>query len=397
MKEPKGLGITLRLVNNTFISPVYDSLETNIPNSLMQSCDFPFPQGTALFPAHHVVKEYLHRYAGELSPYIQFQSQVLDVSFMQEKTNPGWAVTWRDLASGNISTAQFDVVLVANGHHNESHLPAIPGLEEWNRMYPKSIIHSSLYRRVQSFTDENVIVVGQSTSGTDIANQVSQVSRQPLLISERTTKPSQTTTGATSPNHHPEITLLDASNKSIHFANGHIEADVDNIIFGTGYHFSVLFFKLPDTPPIVTTGARPHNLYKHVFYTANPTLAFIGTPLRIARFPFSQTQAAGTARVFAVRLGLPSSDETDRWVEWESSALTSGRGVNSLVFPLDADYINELYEISMGAALREGPENGGREKEPPYRGEGGGWTKGRFPAIKKASQVLGRGGRGYEP
>ena len=36
---------------------------------------------------------------------------------------------------------------------------------------------------------------------------------------------------------------------------------------------------------------------------------------------------------------------------------------NSLAFPLDAEYINSLYEVSMGATRKEGLENGGRGKE----------------------------------
>lgn len=140
-------------VDGTFASPVYDSLETNIPNSLMQFCEFPFPSGTALFPAHHVVKEYLHRYAEELRPLIRFHSQVLDIS-LSRSPKAEWTVTWRDIKSDKVSTAQFDGVVVANGHYNEPNIPAIPGLEEWNRRYPGSIIHSSVYRRAEPFTNK---------------------------------------------------------------------------------------------------------------------------------------------------------------------------------------------------------------------------------------------------
>lgn len=140
-------------VDGTFASPVYDSLETNIPNSLMQFCEFPFPLGTALFPTHRVVKEYLHRYAEELRPLMRLHSQVLDIS-LSRSPKVEWTVTWRDIKSDKVSTARFDGVVVANGHYNEPNIPAIPGLEEWNRRYPGSIIHSSVYRRAEPFTNK---------------------------------------------------------------------------------------------------------------------------------------------------------------------------------------------------------------------------------------------------
>lgn len=139
-------------VDGAFASPVYDLLETNIPNSLMQYCEAPFPSGTALFPTHYVVKEYLHRYAEELRPLIRFHSQVLDISLSSPK--PEWTVTWHDIKSDIVSTAQFDGVVVANGHYNEPNIPAIPGLEEWNRQYPGSIRHSSVYRRAGPFANK---------------------------------------------------------------------------------------------------------------------------------------------------------------------------------------------------------------------------------------------------
>lgn len=141
-------------MNGTFISPVYDSLETNIPNSMMQFTECPFPTGTALFPTHVVVKDYLHQYAEELKPLIRLQSLILDVVLSKKHQNPEWTVTWRDLKTGGTLVEQFDAVVVANGHHNDPYIPEIPGLAEWNRAYPGSIIHSSSYRRPESFANK---------------------------------------------------------------------------------------------------------------------------------------------------------------------------------------------------------------------------------------------------
>ncbi|KAL4797116.1 hypothetical protein BDV19DRAFT_397932 [Aspergillus venezuelensis] len=374
-------------------SPVYDSLETNIPNSLMQFCEMPFPPGTALFPSHCVVKEYLHRYAEELRPYIRFSSEVVEVSLNRKDggSKAEWSVKAKDLIFGNESTAQFDAVIVANGHHNVPIIPGIPGLDEWETLYPWSISHSSDYRRPKAFRDKKVIVIGHSASGIDIAAQVSRFSKQPILISERTQRDPTPLPALTSeevsptqvpPTYLPEITHLDPSTRTASFANGHVESGVDAIILCTGYYFSAPFLASLE-PAIITDGARPHNLYKHVFYKAEPTLAFIGTPQRIVPFPFSQAQAAWVAKIFSGRLNLSSPDEMKEWVEefdsgTHSNSAGSGskdRDLNNLAFPLDVEYINSLYELSMEAA--------------PYWGDKERWTREKFPAIKRASQMLG--------
>ncbi|KAL4964194.1 uncharacterized protein BDV14DRAFT_190492 [Aspergillus stella-maris] len=393
--------------STTIRSPVYDSLETNIPNSLMQFCETPFPPGTALFPSHCVVKEYLHRYAEELRPYVNLGAEVVEVLLNREDQGqkPEWNIKSKNLLSGIESTTQFDAVIVANGHHNVPIIPGIPGLEGWETLYPGSIIHSSAYRRSETFRDKKVIVIGHSASGIDIAAQVSRVSKQPILISERTPRDPTPLPALTSeevaptqvpPTYLPEITHLNPATRTAYFSNGHVESDIDAIIFCTGYYFSAPFLSNLE-PPIITDGARPHNLYKHVFYTAEPTLAFIGTPQRIVPFPFSQAQASWIARVFSGRLDHPSSEEMNIWVvESDSGSQSSSAGagsrdrdLNSLAFPLDAEYINSLYELCMSAMRKEGLENEGRGKRPPYWGDKERWTRENFPAIKRASQMLG--------
>ncbi|CAG8020276.1 unnamed protein product [Penicillium olsonii] len=374
-------------VKGNFASPVYDSLETNIPNSMMQFIDSPFPAGTSLFPAHGVVRSYLHQYAEELLPCIRFQSLILDVVLSTKHPKSKWTVTWRDLKAQSVLVEQFDAVVVANGHHNDPYIPEIEGLAEWSQSFPGSIIHSSTYRRAASFANKKVIVVGHSASGIDIANQISNVSKHPLLISERTAtalSPAQAVTAKSL----PEISFLNAKYRRVKFINGHEEKDVDHIVFCTGYHFSIPFLSTL-RPSIVTDGVRPHHLYQHVFYSKEPTLALIGFPQRIVPFPISQAQGAWVARVFSGRVSLPSELEMERWnVEW-AAAHGEGRSYNILAFPLDADYINSLYELSSRASQKEGLENEGRGKEPPFWGERERWTRARFPLIKKASQALG--------
>jgi len=50
----------------TFLSPLYERLEANLPKYLMQHSDKPFPDSSQLFPTHHSITEYLEQYADEV-------------------------------------------------------------------------------------------------------------------------------------------------------------------------------------------------------------------------------------------------------------------------------------------------------------------------------------------
>ncbi len=101
-----------------FVSPVYDLLDTNIPHTLMNYCDQPFPPGSSLFPKHEVVKQYLQEYSQDLKPHLRLSTQVIRVSRELAGNRMCWAIRARDLESGNESVESFDAVMIANGHYN---------------------------------------------------------------------------------------------------------------------------------------------------------------------------------------------------------------------------------------------------------------------------------------
>ncbi|KAJ5333374.1 Flavin monooxygenase FMO [Penicillium brevicompactum] len=314
-----------------------------------------------------VVKEYLHKYAEELLPLIRFQSLILDVQLKTQHPHAEWIVTWRDLRTTETLSAQFDAVIVANGHHNDPYIPEVAGLTEWTRAFPGSIIHSASYRRPESFSNNSL--------------------KAPVvdLRADRDHSPPEKAAFA---ENVPEISSLDPINRVVKFIDGREERDVDNVVFCTGYHFSVPFLSSLH-PSIVTDGVRPHQLYRHVFYKKEPTLALIGFPQRIVPFPFSQAQGAWVARFLSGRVSLPSEVEMDQWISHWTEIRGDGRSFNTLAFPIDADYINSLHELSSTAVRKEGLENEGRGRSSPYWGEKEKWTRARFPLIKKASQALG--------
>lgn len=229
--------------------------------------------------------------------------------------------------------------------------------------------------------------MGHSASGTDIANQISNVSQLPLIVCEKyacilPAEPSSSTITL------PEISEFILENRSVKFTNGHVETNVDSVIFCTGYMYSYPFLKSL-WPPVVSDGNRVQNIYQQIFYHPIPTLSFIGLPQRIIPLPVSEGQSALIARIFSGRLSLPSEAHMQSWEEEYLDQTGEGKVFHNLAFPLDATYINMLHNRSASAVTRIGLENDGKGKLPPYWGEKEQWVRERFPLIKEASLKLG--------
>ena len=396
-----------------FMSPVYDRLETNIPRGLMGFSDLNWPHNTQLFPKHEDVLDYIERYADDVRHLVQFETQVLDVRL---NTAARWAVTTEPVSRSNSCKTEghaFDAVVVANGHFNVPYIPSVPGIKAWNKTYPGAISHSKFYRKPEHYADRKVIVVGNSASGIDIGGQIAATCQLPLLQSQKFESfllPGPSSTKV----EKPEIVEYVLQDRSVRFADGSIESDIDAILYCTGYFYSFSFLNSLK-PPVVTTGEYVENLFQHIFYRPRPTLAFATLNQKIIPFPIAEAQSAVVARVWSGRLTLPSEVEMGEWEEEMLRETGGGRNFHILKFPQDADYIDKLHdwcltadgEVDACSELRKRRMSGsnlddGRQpklngtsgavgKEPPYWGEKEYWTRERFPAIKKAFQSFGAG------
>lgn len=137
-----------------FISAMYDDLETNLPHSLMRFSDVPFPKGTQLFPHRDEVLRYLDEYGRQVHELIHFRTQVLDVRSISLGKRQSWIVTTKDLETERVAEAEYDAVVVANGHYNVPRIPNIKGISAWNEKYPGAILHSKFYRTPERFRDK---------------------------------------------------------------------------------------------------------------------------------------------------------------------------------------------------------------------------------------------------
>jgi cation diffusion facilitator CzcD-associated flavoprotein CzcO len=368
----------------TFVSPVYDRLETNIPKELMRYSDKAFPLESQLFPKHRTVKQYLEEYAEDIKPLIQFETQVSDVK-LQDGYLSTWSVTAKNLRTGTETTNTYDAVVVASGHFTVPYIPNIPGIQAWDASYSGSISHSKFYDSPEPFQRKKVVVVGSSASGLDIGAQINEVSKGKILVSQRSESYM-----AAPPNGDkiicPEIVefLSPASHdRGVKFADGRIEEQVESIVFCTGYFYSYPFLSSLN-PPAVTDGWRTRNVYQQLFYIDHPTLVFPMLSQRVIPFPTAENHAAVFSRVWSERLVLPSTGEMKAWERAEIDIKGDGKAFHLLPFPMDADYLNFLYDWAEKADPRPGLLNNGQGKLGTRWGERERWMRAIFPDIRRA-------------
>ncbi|TDZ39467.1 Thiol-specific monooxygenase [Colletotrichum spinosum] len=372
-----------------FVSPVYDFLETNIPHTLMNYSDQKFPPTASLFPPHQVVKRYLEDYAEDLKDAIKLSTQVLSLKKVQIGSQACWEIETRDLKTDESAKAHFDAVMVASGHYNDPFIPDIPGLADFDKAHPGIISHSKFYRNPSQYENKKVVIVGNSASGIDLSAQISAVSKLPIIVSEKTTpKTPAEEDRSTWAKTVPEIVEFVPEGRKIRLANGETESGIDGVVFCTGYFYSFPFLR-DLSPPVVTDGAYARNLYQHLLYIDDPTLAFAGVPQRIVPFPVSEGQAAYVARAWADRLALPARAEMRAWEARVLGEQGEGKLLHNLAFPKDIEYINTLHARSLEAERRPGLANDGVGKVPPFWDDEKRWTRERFPLIKTASRKLG--------
>jgi hypothetical protein len=121
----------------------------------------------------------------------------------------------------------------------------------------------------------------------------------------------------------------------------------------------------------------------------------------------AEAQAAVLARLYSGRLSLPSPTEMEKWETEELERNGTDGRFHDLLFPKDANYLNQLSGWARSAKPRvlEKSENNveGRKcdrkdgnaqvvvhgKMPPVWGEWECWCRERFPAIRKAFGELG--------
>ncbi|KAG7089370.1 hypothetical protein E1B28_011060 [Marasmius oreades] len=301
------------------LTPLYDSLTTNIPHPVMAYTSYPFPPSTPIFPPASTVRTYLEGYTSQfnLSPCIHFNQTVDDVSWL--KSQSLWKVRLR---SG--VTNHFEAVVVANGHFRKPRYPSeVDGLSDWLRS--GRAIHSAWYRRPSGLGDQvhRVLVVGNGPSGQDIVTDLLQ---QHFTVFHSIQGTRREDAGLL--NKRGSVVQL-KDKKEVAFEDGTVETDIDLCIFATGYEMSFPFFsstilntvrasashpiKFPPKGTLWNSTYHVYPLAKHIFPMGCEfppgSLAFMGLILRGTPLSLFEAQAHAIVKVFSQPDSLNMKEE----------------------------------------------------------------------------------------
>ena len=364
---------------------MYDGLETNIPDILMAHSDDQSLLDHKLFPSRQDVLHYLQDYAADIKDNVFFNTQITDVRYNAKDGQERWIVQSLDLMTRKSDEKAYDAIIVANGHYDVPWIPKIKGIELWDSQNPGIIAHSKQYLNPVPYKGKKTVIVGYSASGVDIAAQISTKAKLPILVSQR--KPSGLTFPAEYKRDMPEIIEFlpeSQAKRALLFADGHVETDVDAILFCTGYLYSFPFLSSLDPPPL-STGERVQHLYQHIFLINYPTLAFVGLPSKIIPFRTFEAQATIVASIWSGKLDLPSKEAMQIWEDGMVQQRGLGKAFHVLEHPRDFDYHDGLLGWASKAAHPK------LERLPPQWTDKDRWIRKRIPQIKGGFAANGEG------
>ncbi|KAJ5111232.1 hypothetical protein N7532_001767 [Penicillium argentinense] len=341
-------------------SPVYPGLETNVDAGVMSYSQEPIPMIRSQwsidrhgpetpFRHHAVIRKYIEDLFIEKGHHGLVQYNTTVERAVKEPSSQKWVLTIRrrEVVDGIPSdywwSEQFDALVVASGHYAVPFVPMISGLEEFAARYPGSVEHTKHYRGPGKYWGKKVITVGASVSAADTAVSLIDTAQSPIHAVVR---------GRYNPFFgdeafkHPKIqrrapiSRITAEDRTVHFEDGTSEPDIDNILLGTGFTWT-----LPFLPQVPTRSNRVPDLYQHVFYRHDPSLVFVGAVGAGLTFKIFEWQAVAAARVLAGRATLPSDAEQEKW-EQERIALKGDGPPFSAVNPDFKEYFEEMRALA---------------------------------------------------
>ena len=285
---------------------MYRYLWSNGPKECLEFADYTFEEHfgrpIASYPPRAVLWDYLKgrvEKAGVRSQ-IRFSSPVRWVQYNEDKDN--FSVTVQNLVEDHSYTEEFDYVIVASGHFSTPNVPDFEGLATFNGR----VMHAHDFRDALEFKDKDLLIIGTSYSAEDIGSQCYKYGARSITCSHRTAP-----MGFHWPDNWKEVPLLARVEKNTcHFKDGSSK-EVDAIIMCTGYlhHFPFL----PDELRL-QTGNRlwPLDLYKGIFWEANPKLMYLGMQDQFYTFNMFDAQAWYARDAILGRINLPGLEEMTR-------------------------------------------------------------------------------------
>ncbi len=312
---------TWRTGLDEFGEPVHGSmyryLWSNGPKECLEFADYSFEEHFGRLIPSYPPRAVLHDYiAGRVEKsgvrkYMKFNHSVKNVTYCTKSQK--FTVWVKDLQANAVSSSEFDYVIVACGHFSTPNVPDFPGLSK----FPGRVLHAHDFRAADEFAGKNVLLIGASYSAEDIGIQCHKYGAKSVTFSWRT-KPM----GFNWPEGCKEVELLQkVEGKTAYFKDGSSQ-DVDAIVLCTGYlhHFPFL-----DESLRLKTRNRlyPPQIYKGIFWWANPKLMYIGMQDQYYTFNMFDAQAWYARDVVLSRIKLPGYDvqanDINKWVALEEA------------------------------------------------------------------------------
>ena len=145
-------------------STVYESAHLISSKHMTEFKEFPMPEGTADYPSHRELLDYFQAYAThfDLKRHFRFGVRVVRVEPISQAADTRWRVTI-DPGNGQLESAEYKGVVIANG------ILAEPNMPQWPGQFGGQLMHTSAYKKAEQFKGQRVLIVGAGNSGCDIA------------------------------------------------------------------------------------------------------------------------------------------------------------------------------------------------------------------------------------
>lgn len=151
-------------------SSVYENTHLISSKTWSEFEDFPMPDDYPDYPSHYQLQRYFEDYAKHFQIYssIKFEHSVTNV----ERTEDGnWLIHYTDNL-GERRSEIFEVLMVANGHHNVPKYPEYPG------KFTGKFLHSHDFKRLDDdWRDKRILIIGAGNSACDIAVESARTSK----------------------------------------------------------------------------------------------------------------------------------------------------------------------------------------------------------------------------
>uniref|UniRef100_A0A0W0EY60 FAD/NAD(P)-binding domain-containing protein n=1 Tax=Moniliophthora roreri TaxID=221103 RepID=A0A0W0EY60_MONRR len=316
--------------------PLWSSLKSNAPSPIQQIRELPWPEGTPWELPRQLLQRYLRSFASfhglnanDDNPNISYNTRVELVQ--KREDGKGWTVTLRKYTEPGSNeykeswwSEDFDAIVVASGRYNAPNFPSIPGCTEWASKYPGTVIHSRQYRHPDKYENKTVLVIGASTSASEISAGINKHAKK-VFLSEENGPPSHLPHRITLSRVPPNTTIIGeiksfhANNGSIELLNGTFVTGIDRIIAGTGFRYSFPFlpqyhnttFKNDELSPgaIVTDGSHIRSLHLDLVYIEEPTIGFINMNNGMQSFQYGEFASLALAKIWLGHAKLPTKSE----------------------------------------------------------------------------------------